>query len=272
MVSPMSSMTVEVIRKMKGRRKIVSVTAVDYPTALWCREAGIDIVLIGDSLGMVSFGMRDTTEVTEDMMIRATRAAARALKDAKVGKSIPLLVSDFPLCGFGNPRECADELCNAGADAVKIECHEVGMAAIAEIREAGREVMAHVGLLPQEVKKLGGYPLQGATPEEEARVIETALRAEELGAFSCVVEKVPQALGRKLTERLSIPTIGIGAGPDCDGQILVQYDLLGIFEEFRPKFVRRYAEIGVQAVRALKTYADDVRAGTFPSDAESFQS
>lgn len=241
-------------------------TALDAPTAWWCDEAGIDLVLVGDSLGMVSFGLPDTTTVTMTMMMAATAAAARGFHTP----TPPLLVADIPLEGLANPVESARALLEAGADAVKVECHSEGAPAMGEILASGIPVMAHVGLMPQEVQRIGGYRLQGTTEESEQAIRASAAAAQAAGAFSIVLEKMPAPLAESLTRELSIPTIGIGAGPRCDGQILVLYDLLGIFDRFRPKFVRRYAELGKDAVNALKGYAQDVRSGKFPSGDESF--
>ncbi|RMH56590.1 MAG: 3-methyl-2-oxobutanoate hydroxymethyltransferase [Candidatus Hydrogenedentota bacterium] len=265
--------TVAEIRGRKGRGSITAVTAVDYATGVWCRRAGIDIALVGDSLAMVVFGDETTTEVTVEEMARATRAVNRGMEaeGKKEGSAPrPLLVADIPLSGLDDPVSSARRLIDSGADAVKIECHELGGSALREIREAGIEVMAHVGLLPQEIERLGNYKVRGRTPEESERIFETARDAEERGAFSCVVEKVPVGIGERLTEILGIPTIGIGAGPNCDGQILVLYDLLGMFDRFRPRFVRRYADLSTEAVEALRKYAADVRAGRFPGEKESF--
>lgn len=254
------------IRAAKGSRVLACATALDAPTAWWCDEAGIDLVLVGDSLGMVSFGLPDTTTVSMPMMVAATAAAARGLHTPDP----PLLVADIPLEGLVRPVESARSLLDSGADAVKVECHAEGAPAMNEILAAGIPVMAHVGLMPQEVQKIGGYRLQGTTVDSENAIRVTAAAAQTAGAFSIVLEKIPASLAEALTRDLSIPTIGIGAGPHCDGQILVLYDLLGIFDRFRPKFVRRYAELGQDAVNALKRYARDVRSGTFPSEEESF--
>ncbi len=254
------------IRGAKGGNRVVAVTAVDMPTAWWCDEAGIDVVLVGDSIGMVSFGMPDTTGVTLAMMCAATSAAARGFHTALQ----PCLVADIPLVGLEEPVASARALLDAGADAVKVECHEAGAPAMMEILRAGIPVMAHVGLMPQEVHRLGGYRLQGDTDESASRIRASASAAAAAGAFAIVLEKMPTALAAEITREIRIPTIGIGAGPECDGQILVLYDLLGIFERFRPKFVRRYAELGATAVSALGAYAADVRSGAFPAREESF--
>ncbi len=268
MTSPREGrITVPVIRSLKGRRRIAALTAVDMPTARWCDEAGIDVVLVGDSLGMVSLGLPDTSGVTMEHLLTATAAARRGL----VSPAPPLLVADLPLRGFDAPVENARALVAAGADAVKVECHETGAGALGSIVAAGVPVMAHVGLLPQTVRERKGYALKGVEAEEAAGIEKVAKRAEEDGAFACVIEKVPRSLGRRLTGALAIPTIGIGAGVDCDGQILVIYDLLGVFDDFKPRFARRYLEIGREARSAVGRYVADVREGVFPSPGESFE-
>ncbi|MEK8022697.1 MAG: 3-methyl-2-oxobutanoate hydroxymethyltransferase [Candidatus Hydrogenedentota bacterium] len=260
--------TIPAVREAKKHRRLVALTALDAPSADWCVRAGVDIVLVGDSLGMVSLGFRDTTHVSMEAMVQATEACVRGMGEAPR----PLLVADLPDNGLSDPVRSSRRLLEAGAAAVKIECHEMGMKAIEAARSAGIEVMAHVGLLPQEAAREGGYKLKGVTEEESNRILEVARRAEGLGCFSCVIEKVTRRVGKLVTDALSIPTIGIGAGPDCDGQILVLYDMLGIFERFHPKFVRRYAAVGTQAVSAISQYAEDVRNGSFPSGKESFES
>lgn len=259
--------TVYDIRDRKGKGKIVAITALDYPTAQWCAAAGVDIVLVGDSLGNVAHGLKDTTGVTMEMMELATRAVARGLSGAETP---PLLVADMPLSGMSEPVKSAERLMDAGAAAVKVECHSAGMNALRAVHEANISVMAHVGLMPQDIERLGGYKLQGKTPQAAHGIIECARAAEREGAFSCVIEKVPRLLGAEITRAVAIPTIGIGAGPDCDGQILVLYDILGIFREFRPKFARRYAEMGKEAVDAITRYGEDVRDGRFPGAGESY--
>ena len=260
-------MNIQDIRNLKRKRKISSVTVLDTPTAKWATDAEIDIALVGDSLGMVSLGLKDTTYVTMPSMIQAVEASRRGFGDS----TKTLLVADLPLEGLQNPIESSRKLIDAGADAVKIECHEQGKPIVKKIIQSGIEVMAHVGLLPQEIERLGGYKLQGKDEESAARIVETAKEAEADGCFSCVIEKVPTGLAKRITDALTIPTIGIGAGSDCDGQILVLYDLLGIFDEFRPKFVRRFASLSEDAVAALREYKSEVEKGGFPSMNESYK-
>lgn len=259
--------TVNAIRASKGKTRLAVLTAFDAPTAAWCQAGGVDIVLVGDSFGMVSLGLPDTTGVTMQMMMTAVAAVRRGFGEGPH----PMVVADMPLEGFRNGIEAGRRLIEAGADAVKVECHAGGMNLIEALVRNKVEVMAHVGLLPQIVKEIGGYKLQGKTEEEAARILADAERAQDAGAFSCVIEKVPASLGRRITATLRIPTIGIGAGRDCDGQVLVLYDILGVYDRFRPKFARRYADLGRDAVRAITSYTNDVRARTFPNDEESFE-
>ena len=254
---------------MKGRAPIVALTATDYPSGRWADEAGVDVVLVGDSLGMTALGFSDTTRVTLEMMVHHTAAVSRGVKQA-------LVVADLP---FGAAAATAADAVRAAvalvrdgrAQAVKVELPETVEGGVAAIVAAGIPVMAHVGLTPQAVNLLGGYHVQGRTPEARAHVLADAARAVREGAFATVVEAVPSDLGAEITRKIAIPTIGIGAGPATDGQILVQADVLGVFDRFRPKFVRRYAEIGKAAEAALRAYAEDVRAGRFPSKEEEYE-
>lgn len=249
--------------RRKGAGSIVTATALDKPTAAWCRDAGLDLILVGDSLGMVSMGLPDTTEVTLRMMLDATRAAASALEES----NIPL-IADLSFDSISDPLVSAREFIAAGADGVKVECHEKGIAAMKVLLDAGIPVMAHVGLLPQEVKVSGGYRVRGRSKIEAEAIALAARDAEDAGAFALVIENVPEELAERITSALKIPTIGIGAGRKCDGQILVLYDLLGFDPEYKPRFARRYAELGRAAVEALKSYAADVRTGAFPAGDE----
>lgn len=253
----------EKFSRRKGTGSIVTATALDRPTAAWCRDAGLDLILIGDSLGMVSMGLPDTTEVTLRMMLDATRAAAFALQDS----DIPL-IADLSFDAFSDPVAAAREFIAAGADGVKVECHENGKGAMKELLAVGIPVMAHVGLMPQEVKITGGYRVRGRSKIEAEEISLSAKEAEEAGAFALVIENVPEPLAERITASAKIPTIGIGAGRKCDGQILVLYDLLGFDPEFKPRFARRYADLGTAAVAALKNYAADVRSGAFPAGDE----
>ncbi len=249
-------------------RKIVCLTAYDYPTARILDEAGVDIVLVGDSLGMVVLGYENTLPVTLDEMLHHTRAVRRGVRRA-------LLVADMP---YGSYHiEIAESLRNAvrfmkeaGAEAVKVEGGERRVELISRLVEAEIPVMGHVGLTPQSLHALGGFRVQGKTVETAEQLVRDARAVEAAGAFSIVLESMPRELAVRITSELRIPTIGIGAGPDCDGQILVLHDLVGLSTSHTPKFAHRYANIGDSISRAVGEYAADVRLGRFPSDEESY--
>jgi 3-methyl-2-oxobutanoate hydroxymethyltransferase len=249
-------------------QKITCLTAYDYPSARLLDEAGVDILLVGDSLGMVVLGYDNTLPVTMDDMIHHTRAVRRGTKRS-------LLVADMP---YGSYHVSVDEsIRNAvrlvkegGADAVKIEGGERRIELISRLVEAEIPVMGHVGLTPQSIHALGGFHVQGKSPEAANKVTRDAHAVEAAGAFSVVLESMPRELGQHITEELRIPTIGIGAGPDCDGQVLVFHDLLGLSFGHKPKFARQYADLSAAIRQAAHAFSDDVRSGSFPSDAESY--
>ncbi len=251
-------------------KKIVCLTAYDYPTSRLADDAGVDVLLVGDSLGMVVLGYDSTLPVTLDEMIHHTRAVRRGTKHA-------LVVADMP---FGTYHaDVAEALRNAvrlvkeaGAEAVKVEGGERRLELIARLTEAEIPVMGHVGLTPQSVNALGGYRVQGKTADAAEQLLRDAHAVEAAGAFAVVLEAVPRELAAQITRELRIPAIGIGAGPDCDGQILVVHDMLGLTFNAPPKFVRQYANVGELVSSAVRAYCEDVRAGTFPSDAESYHS
>jgi 3-methyl-2-oxobutanoate hydroxymethyltransferase len=248
--------------------KITCLTAYDYPTARLLDEAGVDVILVGDSLGMVVLGHENTLSVTIEEMLHHTRAVRRGTRRA-------LLVADMPYGSYHT--DIADSLHNAmrfvkeaGAEAVKVEGGERRLELIARLTEAEIPVMGHVGLTPQSVNALGGYRVQGKTPDAAEQLIRDARAVEASGAFAVVLEAVPRELAAQITRDLRIPTIGIGAGPDCDGQILVTHDLLGLTFGQTPKFARQYANAGEVISNAVREYCADVRGGTFPSDGESY--
>jgi len=252
----------------EGNRKITCLTAYDYPTARLLDDAGVDILLVGDSLGMVVLGYENTLPVTVDEMVHHVRAVRRGARRA-------LVVADMP---YGSFHVSLDEsVANAvrfvkegGAEAVKIEGGEKRMELIMRLVEAEIPVMGHVGLTPQSVNALGGFKVQGKTFEAAQQLIRDARAVEAAGAFSIVLESVPRELAVQLTEQLRIPTIGIGAGPECDGQVLVFHDLVGLTFGSVPKFARQYANLTETISRAVSEYCEDVRSGRFPSDAESY--
>lgn len=249
-------------------QKITCLTAYDYPTARLLDEAGVDVILVGDSLGMVVLGHENTLSVTVDEMLHHTRAVRRGAHRA-------LVVADMPYGSYHTDtseslRNAVRFVKEAGAEAVKVEGGERRLELIARLTEAEIPVMGHVGLTPQSVNALGGYRVQGKTPDAAEQLLRDARAVEAAGAFAVVLEAVPRDLAARITGDLRIPTIGIGAGPDCDGQVLVLHDILGLTFNQTPKFARQYANVGKAIFSAARAYCDDVRSGRFPSDAESY--
>jgi len=248
--------------------KITCLTAYDYPTARLLDEAGVDVLLVGDSLGMVVLGYESTLPVTVEEMLHCTRAVRRGTRHA-------LLVADMPYGSYHDDpaaavRHAVRFVKEAGAEAVKIEGGERRMDLIARIVDAEIPVMGHIGLTPQTVNAFGGFRVQGKTAEAGEQLLRDARAVEAAGAFSIVLESIPRELAARITAELRIPTIGIGAGPDCDGQILVIHDLVGLSFGHKPKFTRRYADVGEIISRAAAEYCHDVQQGSFPSDEESY--
>ena len=249
-------------KKRRGE-KIAMLTAYDYTMARLLDRAGIDILLVGDSLGMVVLGYDTTLPVTMDAMVHHTRAVSRGVLRA-------LVVADMPFLTYQVSVE--DALRNAGrliqeggAAAVKLEGGGAAIEAAARMVEAGIPVMGHLGLLPQSVHQLGGFRQQARQEEDAEHLLADAHSLQEAGAFALVLESIPAAVAKAVTANVHIPTIGIGAGPYCDGQVLVSYDMLGLSQDSVPPFVRRYADLGDQTVAAAKAYADEVRMGRFPA-------
>jgi 3-methyl-2-oxobutanoate hydroxymethyltransferase len=250
------------------RQKITSITAYDYPTARLLDAAGVDILLVGDSLGMVVLGYDSTLPVTLEDMLHHTRAVRRGTRRA-------LVVTDMPYGSFHvtldeSVRNAVRLVKEGGAEAVKLEGGERRIELIARLVEAEIPVMGHVGLTPQSVNALGGFRVQGKTADAARQVERDAQAVEAVGAFAVVLESVPREVAAGITEKLRIPTIGIGAGPDCDGQVLVFHDLVAYGTEHRAKFVRPYGNLAAEISRAAAEYCEDVRSGRFPSDAESY--
>jgi 3-methyl-2-oxobutanoate hydroxymethyltransferase len=249
--------------------KVVMVTAYDAPGARFAEDAGVDVILVGDTAAMVVLGHEGTTvPVTMDEMLFLTRTVARAARR-------PIVIGDMPFGSYQVSDE--DALRNAirfvkeaGADAVKLEGAGPSVSRARTIVEAGIPVMGHVGLTPQSATMLGGFKTQGKTADAAEALLEGALELEAAGCFAVVLEAVPTPVAAEVTRRLTVPTIGIGAGPDCDGQVLVYHDLLGLTEGHLPRFVKRYANLSREIRDAIEAFAEDVRAGTFPDDEHSY--
>jgi 3-methyl-2-oxobutanoate hydroxymethyltransferase len=259
----------DILRKKEEGRKITMLTAYDYPLAKVVDEAGIDIVLIGDSVGMVVQGNDNTLSVTMEEMLYHTRMVTRAVKNALVIADMPFLSNRTNLSGV--IKNAGRFIKEAGAAGVKLEG---GVAVADQIRALVRAeipVMGHVGMTPQSVHRFGGYKVQGKEEQDARKIVEDAAAVEEAGAFAVVLEAIPLALARSITGRLKIPTIGIGAGPYCDGQVLVIHDLLGLFEKFVPKFAKRYADLRTAAKEAIGRYKNEVESGKFPTKDESYE-
>lgn len=261
--------TIPIIQSMKQKGvKISCLTAYDWLLASILDSAGLDIILVGDSGAMVFAGHKTTLPITVDQMIYHTQAVSRGVKRA-------LLVVDMPFmayqAGLNEALKNAGRfLKETGAEAVKIEGGESVAETIEHMVKAGIPVMGHLGLTPQHIHKFGNYRVRGKDTREAKELRQDARILEQAGAFSIVLEKIPAALAKEITKHVSIPTIGIGAGPHCDGQILVTHDMLGLFESFKPKFVRSYAHLANSINEAVKNYIDDVQRGDFPSTEESF--
>jgi 3-methyl-2-oxobutanoate hydroxymethyltransferase len=258
----------DVVRMKERGRRIPVLTCYDFPTAKILDRCGIPVLLVGDSLGNVILGYESTLPVTLEEMIHHASAVVRAKPKA-------LVVVDMPFLSFQVSAEKAVEsagriIKESGADAVKLEGAGDRLAAVSAIVRAGIPVMGHVGLTPQSILQFGGYKVQGRREEQRRALMEDAMRLEEAGCFSIVLEAVPVALARDITSRLRIPTIGIGAGPHCDGQVLVLHDMAGLYEEWKPKFVRRFGELAKAMEDAVRSYKNAVEEGDFPSLDESY--
>ncbi|WP_456437647.1 3-methyl-2-oxobutanoate hydroxymethyltransferase [Desulfurobacterium sp.] len=264
----MKKVTTKTLLEMKRNgEKITMLTAYDYTSALIVDSAGVDIILVGDSLGMVMLGYDSTIPVTMEEMVHHTRAVVRARKRAMV-------IFDMPFLSYQTGKR--DAILNAGralketgCDAVKIEGGKEQEDTIKALVDAGIPVCGHIGLQPQSVNVYGGYVLRGKGEERE-KLVEDAKAVERAGAFAVVLEKVPSDLAKEITESLSIPTIGIGAGKYCDGQVLVFHDMIGMFDKFKPKFVKRYAEVGKEIRSAVESYVKEVKNGVFPGEEHSY--
>ncbi|MCC7105712.1 MAG: 3-methyl-2-oxobutanoate hydroxymethyltransferase [Chloroflexi bacterium] len=261
--------TIKQVQEMKERgERFAMLTAYDYPMAKLLDEAGVPLLLVGDSMGVVVLGYPTTLNVSMEDIIRSTQAVVRGSQRALVVADLPFM--SYQVSADEAVRNAGRLLTEGGAQAVKLE-GGVNMTATARrIVECGIPLMGHVGLTPQSVNQFGGYKVQGKTLNAAARILADAVAMEEAGAFSIVLEGVPAPLAERITRRLGIPTIGIGAGPHCDGQVQVLQDMLGLFTDFIPRHARRYAQLGPIVLEAARQYAADVASGTFPSPKESF--
>jgi len=262
----MKKPTVLELKRSKGAH-LAMLTAYDFPTARLVAEAGVELILVGDSLGMVVLGYDSTVPVTLDEMVHHTRAARRGAAEA-------FLIADMPFLSYATPEQAlataARLMKDAGADAVKLEGGVEVAPVVQALVRAGVPVLGHVGLTPQTASALGGYRLQGKDEDSVRRIVEGAVALEQAGCWGVVLELVPAELAKLVTRRIGIPTIGIGAGGDCDGQVLVFHDVVGLFSGLTPTFVKRYAEAGETIREALKRYAEEVRSGAFPAREQSF--
>lgn len=260
--------TVPDVLGAKGKRKLTELTAYDYPTAHWVDQSGIDMILVGDSLAMVVLGQEDTLSVGMDVMVHHTRAVSRAARRA-------LVIGDMPFLSYQAGVEQA--VINAGrflaegrAQAVKLEGGRKVAPQVRAIVDAGIPVQGHIGLTPQSVAQMGGFKVQGKTAEAAKVLVDDARALADAGCFSIVLEAIPAPIAARITESVPIPTIGIGAGPDCDGQVLVVHDVLGLFERFVPKFVKRYAQLTQPIQEALAQFREEVETGRFPGPEHTF--
>ncbi len=261
--------TAVVIRGMKGAKNIVALTSYSYWMTRIVDPVDIDLILVGDSLASMVLGYKDTLPVTMDEMIHHTKSVSRANPNS-------LLVADMPFMSYQSSQEKAVEnagrfIKEAGAEAVKLEGGKQIKDTVYRIVQAGIPVLGHIGLTPQSIHQIGGYRVQGRDTERAKSLIEDALLLEKAGAFAIVLECVPSALAKEITKKLHIPTIGIGAGPYCDGQILVIHDILGLKIGHIPKFVKQYANLTEQITKAIESYKKDVTAGKFPGKEHSYE-
>ena len=255
-------MKLEEVLQKKGKEKITCLTAYTFPIAK-ILDGICDIILVGDSLGMTVYGFEDTIDVTLDMMINHGKAVKKAVKNTPV-------IVDLPFGTYENSKEQALEnaqkvIKETGCDIIKIETSPQLVETVKFLSENGVKVMGHVGLMPQHVRELGGYSYRGKNEEEANEILQTAKKIEEAGALALVIEAVPASLATKITENLTIPTIGIGASAECDGQVLVIDDLLGLNQEFKPKFVTYYANLADDIRQAVEKFCDDVKTKKFPT-------
>lgn len=266
----MGKISIQDLKAMKAQsEKIAMLTAYDYSSAKLLDSAGVHVILVGDSLGMVMLGYDSTLPVTLDDMIHHTRAVVRGTRRAHVVLDMPFMT--YQTSPEDALRNAGRALQESGADSVKLEGGVVMAETVARLVQVGIPVMGHIGLTPQSINQLGGYKVQGKTPAAAVRLVNDAVALEQAGAYAIVLECLPAPLSKLITERLSIPTIGIGAGPDCDGQVQVFHDFLGLYPDFTPKHAKRFASLGDQIVEATRNYIAEVQQGVFPTEKESYQ-
>ena len=258
----------DIMKRKEGGRKITMLTAYDYPLASLVDAAGVDMILVGDSLANVVLGLESTTEVGMSEMIHHAKAVNRAVKQA-------LLIGDMPFESYQTDSDAAVDNAlrfveEAGCNAVKLEWFDQCLDVAEKIVKAGIPVMGHVGLTPQTAEQLGGFKVQGKDADSARKIIEYAKALEERGVFSVVLECIPSQIAAIITEQLTIPTIGIGAGEHCDGQVLVTHDLIGLFDRFKPKFVKQYIDLGTPIIQSVKHFCKDVEEGKFPDQLHSY--
>ena len=265
----MARVTTATLRDKKAKQeKISMLTSYDYSTAGLVDQAGLDMILVGDSLGMVVLGYENTLSVTMDDMVHHTRAVVRGTKNAMVVADMPFL--SYHVSTKEAVRNAGRFIQEGGAQAVKLEGGVERVEAVKAILDAQIPVMGHIGLTPQSVNQFGGFKVQGKDLETARKLLRDAQALDKAGVFSIVLECVPSALAKKITEEVSVPTIGIGAGPDCDGQVLVINDMLGMFSGFVPKFVKKYVDLQPLIMEALKAYKKEVEEGSFPGPEHGF--
>jgi 3-methyl-2-oxobutanoate hydroxymethyltransferase len=267
-LSETSPVTVPALVAAKGRERIAMLTAYDAPSSRLLDAAGVDVLLVGDSVEMTVYGQPNTLTATMDTMVRHTRAVSRSVRRAVVVGDMPFLSYQAdPAAAVANAGRF---LAEGGAAAVKVEGGRRILPAVEAILAADIPVMGHVGLTPQSYRKFGGFKVQGREADSAREIKEDAKALAEAGCFAIVLEAVPQALAAEITKEISVPTLGIGAGPHCDGQVLVFHDVMGLTRDLRPKFVRRYADLSTAIADAARAFAKDVKDGSFPSQEESF--
>jgi ketopantoate hydroxymethyltransferase (EC 2.1.2.11) len=263
----MKKMIPDFMKAKENGEKITMLTAYDYPSARQAEEAGIDIILVGDSLGNVVLGYESTVPVTMEDMIYHAKAVKRGAPQTFIVVDMPFMSYSTLELALHNAGRLIQE---GGADAVKLEGGEAFAEIVKALNRAGIPVVGHIGLTPQTATQLGGFKVQGRDIESARKLSKDADALQEAGAFMLVLELIPRQVGERISNQLRIPTIGIGAGSECDGQVLVYHDILGMYDRFKPKFVKQYAQIGAQAVKAIQEYDREVKTGKFPAAEHTF--